>query len=57
MLNFAAPELFFMGNRHDQVDPNEGSDYTIQGSKTRQTDVYSFGCLCYAVSLFAYSWC
>ena len=55
MINFAAPELFDTSNNHDSppdVDSYEADN--IQPSrKTMQTDVYAFGCLCYAVSPFA----
>lgn len=43
--NYAAPELFLM-----QLENNDHGGYEEQyGSKTMQTDVYSFGCLYYAV--------
>ena len=48
MLNFAAPELFVKNGNWPNADAYE----VIQHDrKTVQTDVYAFGCLCYAVSL------
>ena len=47
MINFAAPEMFDKG-----ADADGHEVHTIQsGRKTEQTDVYAFGCLCYAVSI------
>ena len=52
MLNFAAPELFDKSSNCDQPDA-DGYEVHVVGHdrKTVQTDVYAFGCLCYAVSL------
>jgi hypothetical protein len=52
MLNFSAPELFDASSNCDQLDVDGYEVQSIQpGAKTAQTDVYAFGCLCYAVSL------
>jgi hypothetical protein len=55
MLNFAAPELFDTNINCDQPDAIGYDVHVIQHErKTVQTDVYAFGCLCYAVSHSTY---
>ena len=48
--NFAGPELFETSSNSDRADDGYDVHDIELGRKTVQTDVYAFGCLCYAVS-------
>ena len=53
MLNFVAPELFIRSDKCDHLHLDMCYEHhNMRERKTMQTDVYAFGCLYYAVSIY-----